>query len=90
MPAGSTREQAVEILKKLDRLLAVRTFGKAFRTLRVAPWDEKEQDKVAMSKSKAKKEQRKAEKKRKTAREPEKGQVYLVANAWMREAWPYD
>lgn len=76
-----------------------------FRTLRVAPWDgvkEDEQEKTKLiSKSQAKKEERKIAKLKKSKkasaaaaaaeeRKPAKGQVYLVTNAWMREAWPYD
>lgn len=104
VPAGSTPDEAVAILQDLVPLMQIRTLGKAFRTLRVAPWDApKEQGEQGetklISKSKAKKEEKRAKKleKNKTADEaaaeprgPAKGQIHLVTNAWMREAWPYD
>lgn len=89
-------------------MFEIRAWGRAFNTLRVEPWDgkqETERAKGKMSKKKAMKARRKAGQGKKEAesvkqteeKEEEqkaggraKGQVYLVANAWMREAWPYN
>lgn len=100
IPPGATPDQAARVLRGLLRMLTdVEIYGKVFRTLRVASWDDKKEEEgkkgegsVVKSKSKLKKEARRAAKlqMKKNGREPEKGQVYLVTNRWMKEAWPYD
>ena len=89
------------VLQKIRTIFETRGWGRPFNTLRVERWDEKKGRERAvgeMSETKAMKAKRRAEKGK--VDEPEKseeaaggrakGQVYLVPNAWMREAWPYD
>lgn len=79
IPDGVTLEEATAMLRRIIPLLTTRGVGKAFRTVRVAPWRPK-RDAAAQSKGKER------------ADDPQQGggEVTLVMNEWMREAWPFD
>lgn len=88
------------MLQKIATIFETRGWGKAFNTLRVEPWDDEKGTErvVEVSEGTAMKAKRTAEKGRSDGPEKSeeevggraKGQVYLVPNAWLREAWPYD
>lgn len=94
IPAGASRKDAVAILQGLVPLFHVRAFGRAFRTVRVEPWQPKaEASESRTEKRRGKKEERKGAKKDQKngdVEKWEKGQVYLEMSAWMKEAWPYE
>lgn len=81
VPAGSTSEEAVGVLRELVPLLSLRTVGQCFRTVDVSPWGvrAKEGPKEGVERKKARLES-----------SEEGGQVKLLMSAWMRQAWPYD
>lgn len=77
VPLGATLDEATEVLRKLVPLLTTRSVSKCFRTVRVAPW----KGKSASAKGKGKEGGSESQ---------EGGEVTLVMNEWMREAWPFD
>lgn len=76
---GSTVNQANAQLCDYLRLFKLRRMGLCFQTVEVAPW-KKVRDKAP-----------KGEKKKGLGEEGEKegGEIKMIMNPWMRQAWPF-
>lgn len=86
VPAGATREGAVALLRKFVPLFNLRTVGRCFSTVRIEPW-------AAVAASTAAGEAGEVGGERGDGglvSKKQGGQVKMVMNAWMRQAWPYD
>lgn len=79
VPAGSTVKKANALLCDFVPLFSLHSVARCFRTIEVAPWPAK----AANS----------AQKESKAVRVGEEGgaagQIKLVMNEWMKQAWPF-
>lgn len=94
IPAGTSRQGALTILQELVPLFNARTYGKGFRTLAVVPWDAKAEEKgirkLKGGHTEGKDGKESDGKRKQGSGKMQPGQIYLVMNAWLKEAWPYD
>lgn len=82
IPANSTDEEAITLLRGYLPLLTLREVERCFATISVAPW-RRESDGDERTEEGEEGEDS-------GVGESEGGQIRMVMNPWMRQAWPFD
>lgn len=86
VPADATHEDVSALLRKLVPLLNLHAVGKCFSTVRIEPLAVASASTAAENKGKVSRGEQKSESKGGGGG----GEVKLVMNEWMSQAWPHD